>query len=188
QLEPVLAVSKSAGDLDPSRWLICELASATLYTQATCGSGARAYLLDGNKLIGKHEGKSGDDRGFRLRRVGGQVLLELSEQGGASSKLFWVEADKFRELAAAGGLMVRPPAGCRMCEDDWSGTMAEGEGVDEGADESADEFEDIGDDMDEEAVDEGMDEEAVDEGADEGEDEERPTAPSQPALPPRSPG
>ncbi|PRP95541.1 hypothetical protein ENSA5_38240 [Enhygromyxa salina] len=143
ELEPVIAAAKLAtgGELDPAAWMICSVGGDTLYASAPCGGHARAYQLDGaGKLIGEHESKDADARGLRLRRSGDQLFVELSSKQGDSSSLYLAEPGRLVELERNGGLAVRPPSTCGVCEDAWLNPEApaseggsEEDSVDEGA-------------------------------------------------------
>ncbi|WP_217909731.1 hypothetical protein [Pseudenhygromyxa sp. WMMC2535] len=121
EIDPLTAVAKlpDHASSDPSKWLICDVGSAKLYTQGGCGTGSHAYLVAGGKLVGEQRSKQADDRGFNLRRVGEGMFVELSREQGASASLSWVTAEALVELESAGGLAVRPPAACASCGDAW---------------------------------------------------------------------
>lgn len=108
-------------DTDASHWLRCDVEGSSLWVQGVCGDGALAYLTRGRRLLGEHASVADDprDRGFRVRRIGDRMLVELSDSGGANSSLYWVTADAMVSLGEHAGLAARPPEACERCVDGW---------------------------------------------------------------------
>jgi hypothetical protein len=184
ELDKLVAAAKLDAGQDVSQWMICSVGGDTLYATAPCEGKARVYQLDaGGKIVGKHENKKDDARGFRLRRNGDQLFVELSAEQGNTASLWLASAGSLVELERHGGLSVRPPAQCGQCEDEWQNPEVP---IEEGIyDESGGE-EDFVPEIDDEAMIAEGPEEDGEEPVEEPEPE-APDAPPQPEPPPTPP-
>ena len=137
ELSPVESVAPPEADMDPSKWMVCNVGDTTVFASAPCGGYALAYQMDSSdKITGEYESKNQDARGLRLRRSGDALYLELSSQDGDSSTLYLASPEAFVQLERNGGLAVRPPSECRACSDAWINPYAFDDAFDEEAEEA----------------------------------------------------